>query len=137
MSDDTPRGFSATWEAVKHVAKKAVKWAALAAVVAGVGGAVFGVMPLLGAATALDGMIAGVQWGAALGAIAGAVSGMGGAADAVEDAREAAIAKERGAEVRQLRVAAIKQQQAARAGLPGGVSPGYSPGMGAGEERSV
>lgn len=101
------QGFSRTWESIKFVAGKTLRWMALGAIILGIGfciiggavpavGAVLGsLVPgwlggalLVGKSTAAFASVAkaGLAWGAIGGAVFGALKGIAGAGEAVEDA---------------------------------------------------
>jgi hypothetical protein len=96
------KNFSPTWEGIKHVAGKALKWAAWGAVglgalviaPAGIVGIGAKIASLVGigqgtAGTAL--LIGGLTKGATIGAALGAISGIAGVGKAIREGREDAI----------------------------------------------
>jgi hypothetical protein len=143
--------FSAVASGIKHVAGKAFRWAAKAAVI---GGLVLGALALApaglaGAANALtfglaskvgfaaggewlmSGLITGLKFGAIGGAVLGAVSGLASAGDAVAEEKEQIMAAADNAELRERRNALFKQQQQTMQ-YAGGVRPNVGFGQGQG-----
>ncbi len=153
MASEHPalKSFSPTWEGIKHVAGKALKWAAWGAAIA----AVFIAAPALGigalskAATWVVSKLGGgavgatvtevMTWGLAKGAVAGAVlgglAGVGGVAKAIEERKEDHIADYERAVVHEERSELIKRQRVAYNGQGGSVSPNVS--FGQGQDRGV
>ena len=96
------KDFSPTWEGFKHVAGKALKWAALGAVV--LGALVMAPAAITGLATTVAGwfgltsaagtslLVGGLIRGAVVGAALGAISGLGGVFKGVEEAKQDTIA---------------------------------------------
>lgn len=139
--------FSPTVETIKHVARKALKWAVVGGLI---GGIALALIPG-GAAVIGGGLASVVGWNSATGFLAsgvvksfitgaltvggisaavGAVSGLASADDAMEDRKEQVIAAYERAEERALKMSAIearqenvRQQLAARAQTIG-ISPG-------------
>jgi hypothetical protein len=97
------KNFSSTWEAVKIVGSKALKWAAVGAVALGglalIPAAPLGILSsvvtfLTGAESSMGmaTIVAGLIKGATIGGILGAVKGVGGVSKALEDRKQDVIA---------------------------------------------
>lgn len=150
--------FNEPWEYVKHVGKKALRWAAKAAIIVGVAALVLSILPagILGVANTLTfgltglltGSGAGFAWGSLLGGVAagaavggllGGVSAVADAGDAVDERKEQAIAAYDRAEARAMRVNALElQAERQRIGMAQqaqgmGLSPQGLPNMGQNE----
>jgi hypothetical protein len=125
------KDFSFTWETVKHVGAKAIKWAAYGALACGLvmaPFAVFGGGPLgwvssffsanaSGAATALGWIGGALSWGAVGGAIFGGIKGVADAGEAVKEKAEDHVAdyqQNRMMEERQQLMARQRQQGVAQ-----------------------
>jgi hypothetical protein len=109
------------WEGFKHVAGKALKWAAGVALV---GGAIAALVLLPGSAlvslfstgtgVALESgiIVKGLLFGGAIGGILGAVKGLGGMPDAIKEADAESITNYERGEARQARMSAMQMQSA-------------------------
>ena len=133
------KNFNSTWESVKIIGAKALKWAAVSALVVGIPLMVLGstsavVLPFT--------MFEGVKWGGltalkiggAAGAVMGAISGVGGLAEELDNSKRDAIADYEQALASRQRTQIMANSQGQ--GVPSmGASPnvgGYGRGQGAG-----
>ncbi len=100
MSSEHPalKNFSSTWEGIKHVGGKILKWGALAAVAFAAGPALLGMIggAILPFAKALSGAqflgLPALQAGAVVGGLFGAITGISSVGKAVAESRDDAIA---------------------------------------------
>lgn len=140
------QGFSSSWEGIKHVAGKALKWAGYGALIMGVialpvasvAGAAGGVLGLFGvgsgSAAALSALAGPLSFGAYIGGAFGAVKGIATMGEAVEDARDDYRSQAQQQELAQQRRALMAQSrsQAVANGYSAGVSPNVGFGQSAG-----
>lgn len=155
--DDQPdhpalKNFNRPIAMVKHVVSKALKWAAVGAIVGGValalvpgvaGGlatALTSIIPPLGAwvgsvggSAALTSGVVGMTWGVVAGGLMGALGSIATAGDAADDEQERAISNFERGEARAERMQALEQRRKlqaiamARQEQELGLSPGYTP----------
>lgn len=144
------KNFSPTWEGIKHVAGKALKWAAWGAVglgalviaPAGIIGIGAKIVSLVGIGEGTAGMallIGGLTKGATIGAVLGAVSGVAGVGKAIREGQEDAIddydrnllARERAVLLARGRGQSFANSEVA-VGNVAYRAPGKNPGMGIG-----
>lgn len=144
--DPALKDYSPMWESVKHVAGKALKWAAVTALV-------FGGLALLpslgigglgwltswatgasGTAVTLKVLTPILQLGATVGAVFGAVSGVGSLSEALGDAKDNAIADKASRDVAQQRAKLLRGQ--AQNVASNNVSSGLG-GQGRGQQQGV
>ncbi len=142
MSSEHPalKNFSPTWEGIKHVAGKALKWAAVGAAVVGLLAAApalgvwalttvaswFGYTSTAGTAILVGGLIKG----ATIGAVLGGISGVGGVGKAIEESRQDHIANHEQMVVFEERNRLLKRQRNVEYAQSGGVSPNIAFGQG-------
>lgn len=147
MSSEHPalKNFSPTWEGIKHVAGKALKWAAVGAAVVGLLAAApalgvgalttvaswFGYTSTAGTAILVGGLIKG----ATIGAVLGGISGVGGVGKAIEESRQDHIANHEQMVVFEERNRLLKRQRNVEYAQSGGVSPNIA--FGQGQDRGV
>lgn len=141
------KGFSSTWEAVKHVGKKTLKGAAKWGMILGIGGLVLAGLSMFtpigilatassylfgttGIFTSLG--LAGLTAGAVGGAVIGALKGVGSADEAVQEAEERRILNYDRGSARAQRDMLFNIQAAQQMAAAQGVSPGALP-MGRGQ----
>lgn len=123
------KNFNQPLEYIKHVAGKAIKWGAIAALIGGLAvGLIPGAFTALGSFTslipgvgatvtnwfasgALTSFMTGAIWAGMAGGAIGAISGMADAGDAVDEAAEQRIAAYERREVRQQRLAMLDQRR--------------------------
>lgn len=141
------KNFSPTWEGIKHVAYKALKWAVWGAVIAGVfvaapamgikAGATFikwiSMGYLGGGTAATDLAVWGLSHGALAGAVLGGLSGISGMEKAIEESRQDKIANYNQALIAHELQSSLKKPR--NIGLSGGISPEI--GFGKGQERGA
>jgi|CXWL01.1.fsa_nt_gi hypothetical protein len=147
MSSEHPalKNFSPTWEGIKHIGGKALKWAAVGAiglaVLPALLGAVAGSIPLLGGlvgGSAASGAgffgLGALQSGAIIGGVLGGILGVADVGKAVDERKQDAIADFEQAIVSRERAHLMAQQRGQ--GYSGGVSPssGYGRARGQGAE---
>ncbi len=83
------KDFSPTWEGIKSVGGKALKWAAYGAIALGVLFALpAGVLSIFSGAFAMETLGAALLKGAAVGAIFGAIKGIADMSTAIDDAKQ-------------------------------------------------
>lgn len=133
------KNFNPTWETIKHVGGKALKWAAVTALVVGAApialGGLVGILPGLSVFQGAAWLGAGaLQSGAMIGAALGAISGVGGLGDALENRKQDAIADYEQAQVSRER-AQMMARSAGQSVPSGGVSP--SAGYGRTSQQGV
>lgn len=137
------KNFSSIWEGVKHVAGKALKWGAVAALAvgavamlpAGIGAGVMGIVSTifggsLGTATGLAVILPALKFGAVVGAVAGGISGLGGVGKAIDERKQDAVADYEQAMVSRERGQMMAMQRGGGQGYEGGVSPSAGYGRG-------
>lgn len=148
MASEHPalKDFSPTWEGFKHIAGKALKWAAWGAVALGllalipaasVGalGAVveaaasfFGINAASSVGTSI--LMTGLLKGATIGAVLGGITGVGGVGKAIEESRQDHIANHEQMVVFEERNRLLKRQRNVEYAQSGGVSPNIAFGQG-------
>ncbi len=155
MSSEHPalKNFSPTWEGIKHIGGKALKYAAIGALTIGalamLPGAAIGALSTLplGIGSVLSGVFSvtgigsgsamigsGLLLGATVGGVAGGLLGAADVGKAVDERKQDAVADYEQAMVSRERAHLMAQQRGQ--GYSGGVSPssGYGRGRGQGAE---
>ncbi len=145
MSSEHPalKNLSPTWEGIKHIGGKALKWAAIGAIalaiVPGIIGTGIGALIpsfLGGSAAAGAGFfgLGALQSGAILGGVAGGLLGVADVGKAIDERKQDAVADYEQAIVSRERAHLMAQQRGQ--GYSGGVSPssGYGRARGQGAE---
>jgi hypothetical protein len=152
MASEHPalKDFSPTWEGFKHIAGKALKWAAIGAVVLGgvalipaagagiIASAVNFVTGLFGVAASTPGttlLLTALTKGAAVGAVLGWISGVGGVAKAIEERKMDRIEMHENIEAYEEKRELLSRQRAVYNGQGGNLSPNV--GYGRGNDRGA
>jgi len=144
------KDFSPTWEGFKHIAGKALKWAAIGAVALGllalipaagagiIATAVNFVTGLFGVTASTPGttiLLAALTKGAMVGAVLGGISGVGGVAKAIEDRKMDKIEMHENLEAYNEKRELLDRQRVVYNGQGGNLSPNVN--FGRGNERGA
>lgn len=150
------KNFSPTWEGIKHVAGKALKWGAFAALAVGavallpaafigavgsiplgIGSVLSSVLGAVGVGTGAGIISGALLKGAVVGAVAGGISGLGGVGKAIDERKQDAVADYEQAMVSRERGQMMAMQRGGGQGYEGGVSPSAGYGRGRQADQGI